>query len=602
MPHKTFVIERFAGEAKNQKSRITKSPTRIIGDFDRVGGISPLPRITTHSYAYYDYGRDWTGVTAWRDPANISQYASLGYGQSGSYVTADASDLLSHINFFWPGAGWGTLPRDDGTELFYVDTGGMAHYYTAPTASLSMSGLSSGSLTSHDRVFAAVIYFIPAAHGLIPVAAVFDSFPVGSYNGVRVIITPPTLPPGALMNVYIGIRNTKRILVEWDRVYSGAPYDWEGYVDVENVDDFSSNSTIVVYGGSAISWPDTYTYAFNRSFFANIGASVFNLRIGWPTANDVSWCPINTVDRHTGQFVYFSDPGFIGFSDTYTEHRAQFIRFDDRIWAITPSVRGIYAFSKLGTWEAFGDFATSSGTKVTLIPVLGGVDDPRSKTAFSGDTAFFVKEGFIHQMGAGGVEQIGKPMHLHNFPIEAIWYDRFRRRLYVSFVEGDSLVITNRRVVAQYDPNTKQWGEIISFDGQIATGMHSILPYDENIFYCCGRRVSFSTIPGLTLTGPEFVFEKLDMGEPGVRKRVHQVLVSYVGEYTSVEAQIAPHGGTMRDCTVNDRGGYFDIRCPTVSARAIDFRMAATTTDRDFSFNPPLVFYYTPYGGTVSDA
>ncbi len=595
--HKTFAIEKFHGEATNQKSRITQAPTRVVGDFDRVGGISPLRQYARVPAGLSVIGYDWTGVSAWRVNGAPDDIV-LAYNQTGARLQVNAADYNSQYSkVYWPGAGLGTLHDD---YFFYVDNLGQPTYYQAPTITINLNGNTTGSLPNDSTVFAIAIYFVPSAHGLIPIrkAVARLAFSLWGYTGATLTHTPPTgLPAGAILHMYVGIHDGDKAVIEWDRIFSGTPEEWRDFNDypINDINDFSSNASPVVFG-SHINLTNGasghYTFSVERSFCVSrsvVMEADIIIDLGGGTIVTTPVDP-HQYYGHSDQYVYYSDAGYIGFSDTYSEQRAQFLRFDDNIMVVTPSVRGIYAMSKMGTWEAYGSFATANDTRIGLVPVLGGVDDDYYSAAFSGDTAFFIKEGFVHQIGAGGVEQIGRPLYRGRpSNVEAIYYDRFARRLYARFPHD-----ANSSTLSVYDPNVKQWADIGTFTHNTAVPFPVVVLAEDDIYFA-GDEVIFSD--GTPLTLVEVLFEKVDMGEPNRRKQVHRVTIPYDGNYQAISVEIADSNlEVFNQCVVNDRGGYFDVRCPTTVARAFDLRITVATDDENFAINPPLIFEYRPYG------
>ena len=612
MAHESWTISAFKGEAQNQPGRITKRPDIVLGDFDRTGGISPLPYMYTPAFLNERVaGYDWLGVSATAQGTNVF----LRDAQSGNANTIGMSLWFSAKHrFYVPGAGVYSLSYGSSTPLdprisdsAYVQANGVPIHIGALFAlydpSITVVSTPGSTIPAFTGITVVVVYFMHTPHGLAPVGLRYaEDRTTATGQGFQIEVSPP-LTPDYVMHVYVSMEGA-HAPYQWHRLYAGpisrgAMLRPPNGVLIDNSDDVPFNAYPVFYGATVQAFPNLgympsqYTMAAGRAFYI---ASATDLAFGLLAGNGVLASFIVELDEiipsltgdYSRQHVFYTDAGHLAFSDY--KYGPRVLKFDDRILALTPSVRGIYAFSEVGTWEAYGDFESTSNTRISLVPVLGGVDDDKVKVTFSGDTAFFVKEDIIHAIGPGGVKQVGRPVFLNRpvVPPTAIWYDRFARRLLALFHD----------TVAVYDPNTNNWRR---WPYQITPthGEPFIFNIAEDDWWVEGMEVIQTGTPPAGSNYPTVGVEyrKLDFGLPDLRKRLHLITFAYDGSYNTAEVYIRPNGtGAWLACNVLDQGGYFEARCPTPTFRHVDVRIAVTTDDRHFAINPPLVFTFTRRG------
>ncbi len=601
--HDVFTIDLFRGKATNQKTRMTNAPTRVVGAFDRLGGVNGLPQYYTTPTNLIGIGYDWTGVSAWYDSTNTSNI-TMYYSQYGTATTVDASAMQVGYVMYVPGGGMYSLKPGVGTvtdpsipSIFYVKADGTPTFRGPPDSTWAPNITQiAGTIPSGSIIHVVFIYFVRTPHGYMPWGLMWNSHTLTADGGWQISKTGASYAEDVLLNAYVRVSTpSDGVIAEWDRLYSGpeneSPF-LTGDPDyfITDVSMVTSNASPHFYGAYSDIHnypPSNYTTAVDRAFYIHYYNTVFGLDIedAYPYRLQLKrYDP--TMQRFSKQNVMFTDEGYLAFSDgSPTNLGPNYLSFDDVIRAITPSVRGIYAFSDVGTWEAFGDFETAQGTRISLIPQLGGVDGDGYNVTFSGDTAYFIKNGYVHAIGPAGIREIGKPIHMNSVKPSAVYYDRFNRMLLVRLHDA----------LAVYFPSTDQWAEFpLALTGQAGQDTLCVVNDDQIIFNGHVVQMVPTATPPTTI---EIMFEKIDMGKPNRRKRIHRIVVPYDGNFTSVSAQIADtSSGTYRQCTVSDRGGYFEIRCPSIVARAFSFVITAEPVDYNFAINPPVTFEYDQYG------
>lgn len=603
MAHDSWAISAFHGEAQNQPGRLTKRPDVVVGDFDRIGGVSPLKYMHDPVLLREEpIGYDWLGISAVRHYG--SNNATLRDAQVGSAGTFTVTDWVNaHYRFYAPGGGIYSLDEHDTNDVYVPESAVVlpdgTFYHTGEWGSsweptVDVISDSSSTLSSDVELLVALIYFRKSPHGLVPVAIKYDhARTTSSQQAFRVTCPTGYLPEGFVVQGYMQLIPFVSA-DKWYRFYAGSMGGCRSHY-IRSNDAVTYNARPIFYGApyGTSYYSSQYTLASGRVFYiaaqVNMAFGISGVYVGSGSNLRLRLRPYTaaTDQRYGRQHVFYTDPGHLAFSDD--KFGPLVLRFDDRIMAISPSVRGIYAFSEVGTWEAYGDFATANGTRITLVPTLGGVDDDKPKVAFSGDTAYFVKEGIVHSIGPGGVKQIGRPVFLNRpHDVDTIWYDRFARRLLATFHD----------VVAVYDPNTDSWSRwpFTVFPWGLNKYVFNIA--DGDWWVNDHEVVATDALPtGETYPDIEVEFRKLDFGLPDLRKRLHVITVAYDGGYEDAAIFIRPNGaGSWLPCNVLDNDGYFEARCPTPTFTHLDVRLVVTTTDRDFALNPPLVFTYTKRG------
>lgn len=605
MAHDSWAISAFHGEAQNQPGRITRRPDVVIGDFDRVGGIGPLPYMyAPAALNETELGYDWLGISAARVNAIGSNTLVIRDAQSGGVGSFTATAWASApFRFYVPGGGIYAIDGHAGstTDVYVSESavvlqnGTLYHsleWGSAWEPNISVVSSSSSTLPANVTLVVVLVYFRQAAHGLVPVAIKWDSAETTSAGQAFHIQCPAgALPDGFVVHEYMQLI-PYAAGNNWHRYYAGNKRGCRPHY-VNKPEDVPVDAKITFYGANTASQSASqYTVADGRAFYI---VSATDTAFGISPASDSSGNMhlileqiVPTLDQKYGrQYVFFTDPGHLAFSDGKSS--PQVLRFDDRIRAITASVRGIYAFSEVGLWEAYGDFTTAANTRISLVPVLGGVDDDGPKVTFSGDTAYFVKEGIVHSIGPGGVQQVGRPIFLNRpHEISSIWYDRFSRRLLALFYD----------TVAVYDPNTRNWSRW-PFTIPVYNPHRVLFNIAADDWWVDGYEVIATVAPPVGGTYPqiEVEFRKLDFALPDLRKRLHVITMAYDGQYQDVTVEIRPDGtGPWLPCNVLDEGGYFQARCPTPTFKHLDVRVAVNTGDKNFALNPPLVFTFTKRG------
>jgi len=607
MAHESWTINAFKGEAQNQPGRITKRPDVVQGDFDRIGGISPLPYMYAPvALSEQLVGYDWLGVSTVLDGSQLV----LRDAQSGNFGnTAAAPWTGSAYKFYVPGAGVyalrpnvGTVTDPDIPISFHVLPNGTPIVNTPLPASfapsITVTAIAGSDIPAGARLHVVFIMFRHTPHGLIPVDLKWATAQTSSSGQGFQIRRNGVLasPDGFVLHAYARLSSVHKPW-QWHRLYARPdeqnPFITSAGVIISKEDQVPFNSVPTFYGSPYNSpppdhEPSQYTVSAGRAFYTAYNDVAIGLETE-PTSpyrlRLKRYIP-NLSGMYSKQHVFYTDAGHLAFTDD--KENPLVLRFDDRIRALTPSVRGIYAFSEVGTWEAYGDFATASNTRISLVPVLGGVDDDGPKVTFSGDTAYFVKEGIIHAIGPGGVKQVGRPVFL-NRPVlpQALWYDRFARRLLALFED----------VVAVYDPNTDNWHRWPDPVPPMV-GRRYIFNMQEDVWWVNGHVVTKSALPpGFSYPAVIVEYRKLDFSLPNLRKRLHLVTFAYDGDYSTVAVEVQPDGaGGWLPCNVLDQGGYFEARCPTPTFKHLDLRITVVTDDKDFAINPPLVFTFTRRG------
>lgn len=601
--HSKFVIDRFRGEATNQKSRLTNAPTRVVGKWDRLGGVSPLAEFSAVSNQYDDMFYDWTGVSVFKDGTGTANIV-MAYNQTGALASSTASEFYTATYpLYVPGGGMYALEVASSANnnpsilaAYHVNYDGSIVYRTPLPSSYGPSIYQiGGSFDAGSRLHALFIYFRRTPHGLIPTDIFWGVHTTtASSSGWQIKKSAFPLTNDLILAAYIRVYDAASgDVVEWDRIWYGVDGSDTPFVSslgytVTAFTDVSKNAVPYLYGAADTYAPAHYTFSQSRAFYvASSPLRAFKIVTDGASPYDVKLDP---VEGYSTQHVFFTDEGHLGFSDTINApfDEPNVLKFDDRLNAITPSVRGIYAMSDVGTWEAYGDFETVQNTRISLVPVLGGADDNPNGVTFSGDTAYFIKNGIVHSIGSAGVKAIGKAIHKNVTNVSAVYYDRFARRLYaVYYRNGSDLTI------GIYDPAVDAWSEFPTVSPNILYTNVPIVIAENRIIF---RGNDILLVPA----NPEPItveFEKVDMQQPNRRKKVHQIILPYDGTYASVSVQIADaNGGSYVACKVNDRGGYYDIRCPSVVARAFKIKIDVSPTDTNFALTPPVIFMYTAYG------
>ena len=412
MAHESWAIESFRGEAQNQPGRITKRPDLVTGDFDRLGGISPLPYYTGPNPLNESViGYDWLGISAVRHPpAGTQHQVTLRDAQSGNSGTQDLADWVNApYRFYVPGGGLYALRPNIGTVTdpsipisFHVLPNGNLALNTplgaAFTPTINVVTLAASNVPAGTRIHVVFVYFRQTPHGLIPVHLSWNTAQTTAADQAFQITKTGVVTPndGYIFHAYVKLSNIHKTY-QWHRLYAGVDdtevHDF-GVTDGVTIDDASEpqypfNSVPVFYGspyyGSPLlHGPSQYTVSSGRAFYSAFTDAAIGIE-SEPTApyrlRLKRYIP-NMQGAYSKQHVFYTDPGYLAFSDSVESPLV--LKFDDRIRALTPSVRGIYAFSEVGTWEAYGDFATVGGTRISLTPVLGGVDDDGPKSRLAG--------------------------------------------------------------------------------------------------------------------------------------------------------------------------------------------------------------------------
>jgi len=627
MAHEVFAIEKLGGMVTNQPSRISGNPIRVVADFDRVGGYSPLRRIY-ESVTDEDFvGNDWTGVYATVDSAG-GPNMYVGYAQTGARRAASAT-LLNTAGYtsYVPGAGIYTISASSFDRDRLLNPGIVAavavdsdgndvniRQNSSPTFAPSIS-IITGAWDAGSKLFVLFIYFYKTPHGLIPFAMFAREMVAGANkSGWRITKSGFYSDDAYYLAAYYYVKGTisgQEYVFHWHRAYhdvdADSPYSGSGDTISSNLD-LTTNASPTLYGTRVFSPSASldfvhdfghqryHTVSVGRAFYVNkkdvVHMFKYDESVGWVVLERLTSSDPTYETAYTKQNVFFTDVGHLAFSDS--EESPLNIVFDDRIHSITTSNRGIYAFSTLATWEAYGDFETIN-TRVSLVPVLGGADlNVGNPVTFSGDTAYFLKEGIIHSLGPGGVRQIGRDIYMESDDVYYVAYDRYRRRLLAMGIAGEP--------VYEYDPNTKQWlvwpkSSIPGYSASVH--QRAIFPTANDRYWSGGRDVLFSPTP--PPTNIEVEYGKLDMGKPLLRKRIHRIIIPYHGSMNSITVDVRrDHLDTYVPCTVNDRGEYVEVRCPSVVSRSFDIRVIAEPASEDFMLSPPWIIEYdvrgAPYG------
>ncbi len=604
MPHKTFVIEKLLGEATNQLSRMTNQPTRVVGRFDRLGGIGPIPDITSGAYdsagrSFANLGYDNVGLSVFQGQDGTTDWFNIHYigsGLSNSYVGAGAGtpayEVFNSNNIFYvPGGGLFGITYDASNYnpniagAIYVKKDGFFNGVASPISSLNVSQSGTGGWVTGEEVYVLAIYFDRTPFGWMPIGMEIDAQTIAGTPEVNIDFTA-AIPSEYLINLYVaGFQSGPNVIHGWQNIYSGS-YDNFIPVTISAPADIITDAQPYLYGaevkvGGNYIYPEQYTYAKQRGFYVNGGTTAWKIEpVKWST--DIAITP---VTEYTGQHVMFTDEGHLAFSHTLNaEPVPNFLRFDSEIKAIAPGVRGVYALSVTNMYEAYGDFETGTNTRVENIPMLVGVDDTHYSVATSNDGVYFAKGQIIHKVSTGGVQQIGRPKHAPGTTApSALYYDQVDRRLFVRFDQE----------LHFYDPTTNQWGRIPGTYSLGGTQQDCVVQLKEGNFFFNGYELT----EGTSVSNMSIEFSKLDLKQPSRRKRIHRIIMDYEGQYSSFAVSIREHGSTTwQACTVINRGDSVEVRCPTVVATAFDVKVDITPSDAQFVLNPPIIFTYEVRG------
>lgn len=622
MAHRTYAIERLFGENQNQDSRITKKPKRFFGTFNRFGGLTPRrTSVFANASDIKHTGHDWTGLgIVYNDGTDefIADYYP-GSPLGGPFIYTNTT--LPHMSYYYaPGGGVFSFRTGLGTYTFPIiesaiflktdfnilkfDDGVKYDYFVSATAVNRVGGDFGG----HD-VLVMSIMFVRTAHGWLPIGIKSDTVRVdGSNNAVEVLVNVNKAPYGYnfLIKTYIAYRNISTgVSVEWSHFSdftfpgftSGAIYERKY---AEQRADHPQNARPHIIGkyilnvGNGDRHPSEYTYSHSRAFYIHSSReNVRKFRVDWIGASvprlqaRPADPPFNEANR---QYVLFTDAEHLAFSDIL--EAPPHLLFDDRIEAVEPSVRGIYAFSEMSMWEAYGDFSTDAGTRVDLVPMMGGVDNTlymQANTTFSGDVVYAVKENRVYHLGPGGSKQIGWPEFLPaSTQIKSIFYDRVQRRLLALVYRPADDVYD----LVEYDPNVGQWSYY--------TGTAAIDTYGTGIIVVLSDRKLITENYEIFDTGPRRVYveyEAIDMGAPGIRKRIHRLFFPTINNNTIGEVAIRPHGTTAWiNGTLNWKSGSLEVRFPSIVSEAFDLMVdtqPATLSEND-ALNPPIIIVFEP--------
>ena len=623
MAHKLFTIERLSGEDKNQDSRITKKPKRYFGTFNRLGGLTPRrsPVLANASNVRH-IGQDWTGLSIVYDRSTDEFIASYYPGSPLGGPFNYSNSTTPRMNYFYaPGGGVFSFYPNVGlytdpviNSVIFLGTDfniwkfddGVEYDFSVSATPVNRTG---GDFDGHD-VLVMSIMFVRTAHGWLPIGIKWDDAQVnGGNNAIEIQVTVNNALTGFnyVIKTYIAYRNTSTgIAVEWSHFddfafpgfTTGTIYERKY---AEQRADYPKTSKPHIIGKYVLNvangdrYPSEYTYSHSRAFYTHATRdNVRKFKVDWITAPTprlmatYADAPFNQANR---QYVVFTDTEHLAFSDILKA--PPHLMFDDRIDAVEPSVRGIYAFSEMSMWEAYGDFATLPGTRVDLVPMTGGVDDTpymQANTTFSGDVVYAVKENRVYHLGPGGSKPVGWPEFIpENSEMRAIVYDRVKRRL-IALVYKPS---DSAYDILEYDPNANQWSLIdtMSTVDTNGTGIVSIVEGDK-LYITENYEVLNSGALRIYVE-----YEDIDMGAPGIRKRIHRLFIPTINNNTIGQVSIRPHGSTTwTNGTLNWKNGSLEVRFPSVVSEAFDLiidTQPATLSEND-ALNPPIIIVFEP--------
>ena len=597
MPHGVFVVEEFKGAATNQLARMTNQPTRVVGRFDRLGGINPNKTVTADWLAgnsnYKNLGFDWLGVSVFHDEA--ADKFLINYSPTGSRLEQVSADIAGASEILYmPGGG---IIGFDGLTIkgaLFVDYTGTPQYVgpysTAYEPRITVT-TTAGTWAVGDYITAMLVIFKPTIRGYIPVHVRTAYHSVSSseagYSFLVDLDPALTFDKTDLVVLYVGYGTAYTGSYLWQLQGSEvgkrpAPASYSGPSAIV------PDSLPVIYGakvGSSFGTPpyitpEKYTHNKNRSFFVGNSHVIRKIRVGLYGVPGVEYAE---GAAETASYVYHTDEGYVGYSDN--QNGPNYLVYSDEISAIAPGIRGVYAFSEQGLYEAYGAFETGTDTRIDTVPVLGGIDDIPYSITPSGDGVYFINNGIVHKLSSGGVQQVGRPVFSPGAQKQpnAIAYDRFNNRLLARF--DDELHF--------YYPDVGQWASSVYTATSNIAQQDFVAVLEDGKIYFNGHEVVEGTTPAaLTLE-----FDKLDLQRPSKRKRIHRIIFDYVGEYNSCSVFIREHGTTAwYTCTTINRGDTVEARCPTVTARAFDLKIEITPTDNTFAINPPLIVTFEERG------
>ena len=623
MAHKVFTIERLSGESQNQDSRITKKPKRYFGTFNRFGGLTPrrLPVLANASNIRH-IGQDWTGLSIVYDRSTDEFIASYYPGSPLGGPFTYPNTTTPRMNYFYaPGGGVFSFYANADTyadpainsaiflgtdfNIWKFDDGDEYDF----TITITPKNVAGANFDGHDVVVFGVL-FVRTAHGWLPLGIRYDAARIDGGNNtfdVRVQENVTWSGFNFVIKTYLAYRNFS----------TGETSEWSSLLDfpfvgtgiggqykvksVEQRADYPVNAHPHLIGKYILNvangdrYPSEYTYSHSRAFYAHATRdNVRKFKVDWITAPTpmlmatYADAPFNEANR---QYVVFTDAEHLAFSDIL--EAPPHLMFDDRIEAVEPSVRGIYAFSEMSMWEAYGDFSTDTGTRVDLIPMIGGVDDTlymQANTTFSGDVVYAVKENRVYHLGLGGSKPIGWPEFLPaNSEMRSITYDRVKRRL-LALVHRPADGVYD---LVEYDPNVGQWALIDTMSTIDASGVGiASLMEGERIYITENYEVL--NIGQLRIY---VEYEDIDMGVPGIRKRIHRLFIPTINNNTVGQVAIRPHGSaTWINGTLNWKNGSLEVRFSSIVSEAFDLMIdtqPATLSEND-ALNPPIVIVFEP--------
>lgn len=624
MAHRVYAIEKLSGEDRNQDGRITKAPDYVFGTFNRRGGITPRRQpVLADASSLVHVGHDWTGLSIFydRDADNFVAGYYPGSPLGGPFTYSNST--IPHRSYFYaPGGGVFSFFTNLGVytdpvikSAIFLGTDfniwkfddGVEYGFTVSATPVNRTG---GDFNGYDALVMSIM-FVLTAHGWLPIGIKWDDARVNGGNNaieIEVNVSNALFGYNYVIKTYLAYRNTSSgQTVEWSHFddfsfpgFTLGPIYERKYA--EKRADHPQNAHPHIIGKYILNvangdrYPSEYTYSHARAFYAHSTRNnIRKFRVDWIGASTPrlqarnASSPFNQSNR---QYVAFTDAEHLAFSDIL--EAPPHLLFDDRIEAVEPSVRGIYAFSEMSMWEAYGDFATDNGTRVDLIPMMGGVDNQyykQANTTFSGDVVYAVKEKRVYHLGAGGSKQIGWPEYLPSgFNINAIEYDRVRRRLLVLlFYDAD-----DSYEVIEYDPNTNNWARLFDFSSTTSDTGNGLIALWENGRVIVSENYEYAPIGNLRFV---VEYKGLDFGAPGIRKRIHRIYLPTIREPTIGRIAIRPHGTTTwTDGVLSIKNGSYEARFSSVVSEAFDLLIesAPGSLAENDAINPPIIIVYEP--------